>query len=78
MKFFCKPFIKLKLFKNKFSIYKINKLHQFTYIPLSLLPNLSNGGDKKAIPIKFGITAITNPETPLFAGIPTLQAQFPE
>ena len=40
-------------------------------IPLILLPLLSRGGDHVQMPITFGITAITNPETEDLAGNPT-------
>ena len=41
---------------------------------LTELPRASNGGDQIPMPMTFGTTNTNAPETPLFAGRPTLKA----
>uniref|UniRef100_A0A182IZQ3 Uncharacterized protein n=1 Tax=Anopheles atroparvus TaxID=41427 RepID=A0A182IZQ3_ANOAO len=45
--------------------------------PRQLLPSGSSGGDHINMPITFGMTSITPPQTPDFAGRPTLNANWP-
>ena len=45
--------------------------------PTTEFPDLSRPGDHTAKVISLGITAIIPPPTPLFAGNPTLYANFP-
>lgn len=40
-------------------------------MPLQLLPHISSGGDHKQMPIIFGTTNRTVPDTPDLAGSPT-------
>lgn len=43
------------------------------WIPLTLLPSLSRGGDQHMMPITFGTTSRIPPATPDFAGKPTFK-----
>lgn len=43
------------------------------WMPLQLLPHISRGGDHKHMPIIFGTTRRTVPDTPDLAGSPTLK-----
>ena len=47
------------------------------YIPTEF-PRASKGGENIPMPITFGTARISAPETPLFAGRPTLKANLPE
>lgn len=45
------------------------------WIPLTLLPSLSSGGDQHMMPITLGTTNRMPPATPDLAGRPTLKRQ---
>ncbi len=56
---------------------KSREICRQTASPRALLPFASSGGEKTAMPKRPGITAITPPLTPLFAGRPTSNSQLP-
>ena len=56
---------------------KSREICRQTASPRVLLPFSSSGGEKTAMPNRPGITAITPPLTPLFAGKPTSYSQLP-